>query len=92
MNTQDTLMAYSEWLDGEKKLMRDEELATTHEDLVKEFLDYWADVPDRAPLAGREALLGYATTEQLINELQARASVAATIGEDWPQYSTMGGE
>lgn len=37
-----------------------------------------------------EARLGFATTLELVNELQARAEVAKTVGESWPEYSTVG--
>lgn len=37
------------------------------------------------------ANLGLATTQELIDELAARARVAATIGESWPHYTTMKG-
>lgn len=33
--------------------------------------------------------LGYATTFQLINELDARASIATSVGEKWPLYRTI---
>lgn len=39
-----------------------------------------------------QPLLGLATTHQLIRELAARADVAATIGETWPAYTTVGGD
>lgn len=32
--------------------------------------------------------LGYATTFELINEIHARADIAKTIGEEWPNYKT----
>jgi hypothetical protein len=34
--------------------------------------------------------LGCATTRELIAELEARADVAATVGESWPDYRTVG--
>jgi hypothetical protein len=40
--------------------------------------------PDVKP--SDEPWLGLATTQQLIQELAARADVASTIGESWPQY------
>lgn len=53
MNTSDTLLAYSEWLDADKRLVSlpggDD---NTHEDLVKEFIARWGDNPNRALLAG----------------------------------------
>ena len=36
-----------------------------------------------------EPNLGYATTFELINELHARANIAKTIGEEWPNYKTV---
>lgn len=36
-------------------------------------------------------LLGYATTQELIVELAARAEVAKSVGEKWPRYSTVNG-
>lgn len=33
--------------------------------------------------------LGCATTFQLINELDARASIATSVGEAWPLYRTI---
>lgn len=41
-----------------------------------------------APALTRQPYLGYATTIDLINELQTRANVSLTIGEDWPKYRT----
>lgn len=40
---------------------------------------------------GPQANLGMATTQQLIEELAARASVSESIGETWPSYSTVRG-
>ena len=36
-----------------------------------------------------QANLGLATTQELIEELAARARVSAVIGEDWPLYRTI---
>jgi hypothetical protein len=41
-------------------------------------------------MSTNEAQLGFATTQELIVELAARAEVATTIGETWPRYSTVG--
>ena len=54
MNTADTIQAYSEWLDGEHLLPKDEQDERTHENLVQEFMQYWDSVDGRADLAGRE--------------------------------------
>jgi hypothetical protein len=90
MNTLDTLLAYSEWLDGEKINPSDSEDERTHEDLVKQFIAHWDENPERARLAdAAQANLGMATTYDIITELAARADVADTIGEDWPRYRTV---
>lgn len=56
MNTQDTLLAYSEWLDGEGLVVADSypEDKRTHEDLVKEFIEKWEATPGSAVLSGRD--------------------------------------
>jgi hypothetical protein len=56
MSTQDTLLAFSEWLDGEGYMV-----ATglawsgdkTHEELARDFIEDWESNPHRATLAGR---------------------------------------
>lgn len=66
MDLKDTLMAYSEWLDSEHLItsdVRGDHRRTlpdkrTHEELAKEFIDWWEDNPDRAPLVGRGAVSG----------------------------------
>jgi len=42
----------------------------------------------RVERAENEAHLGLASTLDLISELQARADVANTIGDEWPSYRT----
>jgi hypothetical protein len=39
-----------------------------------------------------EPRLGLATTYELLRELNARAVVAKSLGEEWPDYRTIGGE
>lgn len=49
MNTVDTLLAYSEWLDGEHLIVSDQgDDKRAHEELAREFIEQW----DGQPLAG----------------------------------------
>jgi len=71
MSTQDTLLAFSEWLDTERicHVKDHDDLSpgadVTHEDLARQFIEHWESVPERATLAGRlgaqvgEALRGF---------------------------------
>lgn len=65
MTTQQTLVAYSEWLDSEGLIVSDRGNVTgqndeppvedkrTHDDLAREFIAYWKSNENRAALAGR---------------------------------------
>lgn len=59
MDTADTLLAYSEWLDGEHLIKGDDEGDDRdHSTLVQDFIKYWcagdeAPCTTRAPLADR---------------------------------------
>lgn len=93
MNLQDTLLAYSEWLDSERLIVSDHMSrkdgkaldGRSHDELAREFIAQWKG----APLAGDEPMLGLATTQQLVSELDARVRVAAMIGQAWPLYRTV---
>jgi len=43
-------------------------------------------------MSDKKPNLGLATTKELIDELAARADVAATVKEDWPSYKTVSEE
>lgn len=69
MNTHDTLLAFSEWMDTEKICHdpRHDPLAVdtnvTHEQIVVQFIEHWESNPQRAPLAGREPVKGQAAAD-----------------------------
>lgn len=48
-------------------------------------------VATRAILENKEAFLGLATNQELIEELSARAVMAKSFGETWPDYRTVDG-
>lgn len=53
MGIGDTLLAFSEWLDGQGLLVNDgvpDDDTRTHEDLAVAFLAWWAENPARANL------------------------------------------
>ena len=54
MDTHDTLLAFSEWLDGQGLIVGDQGDGAdkrTHDELAEEFIDQW----EGQPLAGQEA-------------------------------------
>lgn len=62
MSTEDTLLAYSEWLDGEGLVVPDatedgEADDRSHAELVDAFLEHWESNPSRGTLAGRAPAL-----------------------------------
>lgn len=98
MNTQDTLLAYSEWLDSQRLIVSNVPDGDTdcrddrsHDQLAKDFITQWNDHDAPcAPLADeRRVHLGLATTHHLLGELMARANVAQATGQDWPSYRTV---
>lgn len=56
MDTKDTLLAYSEWLDSEGLVSGED--ARSHEVLASEFVHQWESDPSRATLAGRDPVVG----------------------------------
>lgn len=57
MNTQDTLLAFSEWLDSEGLIVNDQDPDAdkrSHDELAQEFIDQWEESSGRATLAGRD--------------------------------------
>ena len=59
MDLQDTLLAFSEWLDGEGLMKTPKgKDKRTHEDLAREFIEEWESTDTRATLAGREPITG----------------------------------
>lgn len=67
MDTKDTLLAYSEWLDSQGLMAKVSGVDDrSHDDLATEFIKYWevAD-PPKATLAGREGDVGKKVTEAL---------------------------
>lgn len=60
MTTQDTLMAFSEWLDGEGIAVCKTSDKRSHDDLARQFVEHWESDPRRGILAGR--VTTYATT------------------------------
>lgn len=52
MSTEDTLLAFSEWADGQG-LYRESSDDRSHQDLAREFIRDWEEDEDRATLAGR---------------------------------------
>lgn len=54
MNLKDTLLAYSDWLDGEELMPKNTSDNRTHEDLIEEFIEHWYAPGNRAPLIGDE--------------------------------------
>lgn len=87
MDTQDTLMMYSEWLDSQGLIVSDAAHLDprSHSQLAADFIEHW----EGSALAGNEPLLGLATTMALITELQVRANVSMIAGENWPHYRTV---
>lgn len=68
MNTEDTLLAYSEWMDSEGLVVSDDDGDDrTHSELVDAFLEYWDSNPDRATLAGREPRVGDAVSSSHVH-------------------------
>lgn len=54
MTTQDTLLAYSEWLDSEGLVKSDQgKDKRSHDELAQAFIEHWESNEDRATLAGR---------------------------------------
>lgn len=51
-------------------------------DAVESTLEWLSSQP-------KQALLGYATTRELIEELNARVGISDLNGEDWPRYRTV---
>jgi hypothetical protein len=61
LNLQDTLLAYSEWLDGEGFVVGDKEGdSRSHDQLVLDFISQW----EGKPLAGQEELPGIVLTRR----------------------------
>lgn len=93
MDLKNTLLAYSEWLDGEHLIKGDSgDDNRSHGELVEQFVKEWGEREGAQPLIGEDepkANLGYATTINLANELLTRASVALSVGEEWPAYRTV---
>lgn len=61
MNTQDTLLAYSEWLDSEGLIVNDQDPDAdkrSHDELAQEFISQWEADAQRATLAGRDPVIG----------------------------------
>lgn len=61
----------------------------TGEFVTGEYAEANPDTTERVELIERGAHLGEATTLELILELHARADVARTTGETWPNYRTV---
>lgn len=85
MSTQDTLLAFSEWLDGENicHAKEHDDLTpgddVTHDDLARQFIEHWESNPQRATLAGRfSAQIGAA--------LRKMAESVAKAIEDLPDH------
>lgn len=81
MSTQDTLLAYSEWLDSQHLIASDTEGYSqpvrehpdgrSHDQLAKDFIAHWEANEDRAILAGRVgAALGKAF-ETFVTDVRA---------------------
>lgn len=67
MDTRDTLIAYSEWLDSEGLIVPqvvgpggDDR---THQTLAEEFIEFWETHPHTGTLAGREPVKGQAAAD-----------------------------
>jgi hypothetical protein len=61
LNLQDTLLAYSEWLDGEGLVVGDKEGdSRSHDQLVLDFISQW----EGKPLVGQEELPGIVLTRR----------------------------
>ena len=59
VDLQETLLAFSEWLDGEGLMKTPKgKDKRTHEDLAREFIQEWESTDTRATLAGREPITG----------------------------------
>lgn len=70
-----------------------EEFSNDPDALPEWLMDHLDDLSlEVVPKKGERAYLGYATTGELIKELAARAEVAKTIGEEWPNYKTVTSE
>lgn len=62
-------------------------MSASMDELSEEFAKGWKAAEERF----KKPNLGLATTKELIDELAARASVAETVKEKWPSYTTVGG-
>lgn len=100
MGIEDTLLAYSEWLDGEHLIKSEEESKDDrdHGRLAQDFIEHW-ESDNATPCLRRAGLpeepkanLGMASTHDLLTELMARADVSKSIGEQWPNYKTIESE
>lgn len=40
-------------------------------------------------IESKQPMLGYATTRELIHELEVRAEISDQVGEQWPKYRTV---
>lgn len=70
MSLQDTLLAYSEWLDGEKLMARPEDQSPpydqmSHQDLAEQFLEHWNSDPNRALLRPKDIVSWIDPSENL---------------------------
>lgn len=64
MSTQETLLAFSEWLDSEGLIRppaKDDD--RTHDQVAAEFIADWESTATRATLAGREPVTGQAAAD-----------------------------
>jgi hypothetical protein len=59
MSTEDTLLAFSEWLDSEGLIKSDVHEGLSHEDLAQNFIDHWESDQRGAMLAGRNPCDNY---------------------------------
>lgn len=78
MTTEETLLAYSEWLDSEGLIVSDRDGDDRpHADLAKQFVEDWETDPNRSTLAGRalaKFLAGFQEAGQKILDALNEAS------------------
>lgn len=71
MSTQETLLAFSEWLDSEGLVLPEGRVKTqdrrednrSHDELAREFIQQWEARPGTATLAGRPHVRGQAAVD-----------------------------
>lgn len=73
MTTEDTLLAYSEWLDSQGLIVGDKtEDSRSHDELAKQFVEDWESDPNRATLAGRVFIRAFKKIREAIDLMDGK--------------------